>query len=207
MTLRKKMLVSLFAALLSVSSYIIIPLGPMPVTLQVLFVLLAGAVLGAKLGPMSVLVWIALGVFGLPVFAGGKAGPIALLGPTGGYLLGFVLCAWTVGAMTRNGCASKLRTAAAMLLGISLMYIVGLVGFMASFTFFFAETHDVAASFVDRGTALYTGRPGQSGPWRLGVADPDWRPQPGRNHGAVAGAAMMRLDIGADVTEYSASRE
>ena len=91
MSLRKKMLVSLFAALLCVSSYVVIPIGPVPVTLQVLFVLLAGAVLGAKMGALSVVIWVMLGAFGLPVFAGGKAGPMVLLGPTGGYLLGFVI--------------------------------------------------------------------------------------------------------------------
>ena len=136
MSLRKKMLVSLFAALLCVSSYIILPIGPVPVTLQVLFVLLAGAVLGAEMGALSVVLWILLGTFGLPVFAGGKAGPMVLLGPTGGYLLGFVICAWIVGFLTRKNTTSKLRTGAAMLLGLSVAYAVGLAGFMASFKFF-----------------------------------------------------------------------
>jgi len=135
-SLRKKMLVSLFAALLCVSSYIVIPIGPVPVTLQVLFVLLAGAVLGAEMGALSVLIWIMLGTFGLPVFAGGKAGPLVLLGPTGGYLLGFVICAWGVGFMTRKESASKIRTGLAMLLGLGVAYAVGLAGFMASFAFF-----------------------------------------------------------------------
>ena len=136
MSLRKKMLVSLFAALLCVSSYVVIPIGPVPVTMQVLFVLLAGAILGAEMGALSVVIWIMLGAFGLPVFAGGKAGPMVLFGPTGGYLLGFVICAWTVGMLTRNNAASKLRTGAAMLLGLSIAYAVGLAGFMASFAYF-----------------------------------------------------------------------
>ncbi len=136
MSLRKKMLVSLFAALLCVSSYVVIPIGPVPVTMQVLFVLLAGAILGAEMGALSVVIWIMLGAFGLPVFAGGKAGPMVLLGPTGGYLLGFVICAWIVGRLTRNNASSKLRTGAAMLLGLSIAYAVGLAGFMASFAYF-----------------------------------------------------------------------
>lgn len=130
------MLVSLFAALLCVSSYVIIPIGPVPITLQVLFVLLAGSVLGAEMGALSVAIWILLGSFGLPVFAGGKAGPMVLVGPTGGYLLGFVLCAWIVGRMTGGNCASKVRTGFAMLVGLSVAYSVGLAGFMASFAFF-----------------------------------------------------------------------
>lgn len=136
MSLQHKTLVSLFAALLCVSSYIVIPIGPVPVTLQVLFVLLAGSILGARLGALSVIVWIILGVFGLPVFASGKAGPITLLGPTGGYLLGFILCAWIVGKLSGVCQGSKLRMGAAMLLGVTVMYIAGLAGFMASFAFF-----------------------------------------------------------------------
>jgi len=136
MSLRSKMLVSLFAAMLCVSSYITLPIGPVPFTLQVLFVLLAGAVLGARLGALSVVLWILLGLFGLPVFAGGKAGPMVLFGPTGGYLLGFVMCAWIVGALTSSQPASKLRTGAAMLLGLAVAYAVGLAGFMGSFAFF-----------------------------------------------------------------------
>lgn len=130
------MLVSLFAALLCVSSFIIIPIGPVPITLQVLFVLLAGAVLGAEMGALSVVIWILLGTFGLPVFAGGKAGPMVLVGPTGGYLLGFVLCAWLVGRMLQGSSPSRLRIGLAMLIGLTVAYSIGLAGFMASFAFF-----------------------------------------------------------------------
>lgn len=136
MALRQKMLVSLFASLLCVSSYIIIPIGPVPITVQTLFVLLAGSVLGAEMGALSILVWIVLGIFGLPVFAGGKAGPMVLLGPTGGYLAGFVLSAWTVGRLTQANPLSKVQTGTAMLLGLLVIYGVGLAGFMASFAFF-----------------------------------------------------------------------
>ena len=136
MSLRKKMLVSLFAALLCVSSYVVLPIGPVPVTLQVLFVLLAGAVLGAEMGALSVVIWIMLGTFGLPVFAGGKAGPMVLLGPTGGYLPGFTICAWIVGALTEKQTSSRLRIGLAMVVGMAVAYAVGLAGFMASFAFF-----------------------------------------------------------------------
>lgn len=136
MSLRKKLLASLFAALLCVSSYIVIPVGPVPVTLQVLVVLLAGAVLGAELGALSVVLWIVLGVFGLPVFAGGKAGPMVLLGPTGGFLYGFVVCAYIVGGLVRLKSGSRYFTAGAMLLGTAAAYAFGLAGFMASFAFF-----------------------------------------------------------------------
>lgn len=136
MPLRKKMLVSLFASLLCISSYITIPIGPVPVTLQVLFVLLAGAVLGAELGALSVLLWIMIGIAGMPVFAGGKAGPVVLLGPTGGYLIGFVVCAFIVGRIFSRAPESRKVACGAMIAGLTMAYIVGLFGFMLSFAFF-----------------------------------------------------------------------
>lgn len=62
-----------------------------PITLQTFGVLLAGALLGARRGPLAVLLWIGVGAAGLPVFANGKSGLPVLVGPTGGYIVGFVL--------------------------------------------------------------------------------------------------------------------
>ena len=101
-----------------------------------LFVLLAGAVLGPEKGAISVLLWILLGVFGLPVFSGGKAGPMVLLGPTGGYLIGFIAAAYIVGRLSGSVQASRLNIGAAMLTGLIVAYCIGLAGFMASFAFF-----------------------------------------------------------------------
>jgi biotin transport system substrate-specific component len=70
------------------------------VTLQTFFVLLAGMLLGASSGAASQIVYLAAGTAGLPVFAGGS-GPSALLGPTGGYLVGFVPAAWVSGRLVR----------------------------------------------------------------------------------------------------------
>jgi len=136
MSLRRKMLVSLFAALICVSSIIILPIGPVPVTLQVFFIVLTGAVLGPKMGALSVVIWILLGTFGLPVFAGGKAGPMVILGPTGGYLPGFAICAWIVGVLTQKQTSSRVRIGVAMVIGMTVAYAIGLIGFMASFAFF-----------------------------------------------------------------------
>ncbi|HWR29743.1 MAG TPA: biotin transporter BioY [Negativicutes bacterium] len=136
MSLRRKMLVSLFAALICVSSIIILPIGPVPVTLQVFFIVLTGAVLGPKMGALSVVIWILLGTFGLPVFAGGKAGPMVILGPTGGYLPGFAICAWIVGVLTKKQTSSRVRIGVAMVIGMTVAYAIGLIGFMASFAFF-----------------------------------------------------------------------
>ena len=96
-SLRGMAYASMFGALTAAGAYIMIPLPPVPITAQTFFVSLAGALLGGYLGAMSQVVYILLGVIGLPVFAGGKAGAGVLLGPTGGYLLGFVAGAYVTG--------------------------------------------------------------------------------------------------------------
>jgi biotin transport system substrate-specific component len=99
-SLRGLVYASLFGALTAVGAYIIIPLPPGPITLQTLFMGLAGTLLGARLGAASQVVYLFLGIIGLPVFAGGKAGLGVLFGPTGGYLIGFVVAAFVIGKLT-----------------------------------------------------------------------------------------------------------
>jgi len=96
-TLRGIVYASLFGALTAAGAYIIIPLPPVPITLQTLFMGLAAILLGSRLGALSQVVYIMLGIIGLPVFAGGTAGLGVLLGPTGGYLTGFVIAAYIIG--------------------------------------------------------------------------------------------------------------
>ena len=90
---------ALFAALTGVGGLIAIPLPftPVPITLQTFFTFLAGAILGKYLGALSQLIYLLLGVVGIPVFAKGSSGIGILLGPTGGYLAGFVPAAFLVG--------------------------------------------------------------------------------------------------------------
>ncbi len=89
--------VILFAALTAVGAQIEIPNSPVPFTLQTLFVLLSGALLGPRLGALSMLLYICAGVAGLPVFSSFGFGLARLLGPTGGYLLSFPAAAFAVG--------------------------------------------------------------------------------------------------------------
>ena len=91
--------IALFATLTATGAYIVLPLPftPVPFTLQLLFTLLSGLVLGPQDGAISQLVYMALGILGVPVFAGGNAGLGVLIGPTGGYLVGFVLASYVVG--------------------------------------------------------------------------------------------------------------
>jgi len=95
--IRQMTLVSLFAALTAVGAFISIPIYPVPLTLQTLFSLLAGMTLGSVMAVSSQIIYVLLGVIGLPVFAGFKAGIGILFGPTGGFLLGFIISAYVIG--------------------------------------------------------------------------------------------------------------
>lgn len=97
---RKLVYAALFAALTAAAAWVAIPLPYVPITLQTFFVILAGALLGAYFGPLSMVAYLILGLIGLPVFAQGQSGLGALLGPSGGYLIGFVLCAFIVGLLS-----------------------------------------------------------------------------------------------------------
>lgn len=90
---------AMFGAITAVGAYIVIPLPPVPITLQTLFTALSGALLGGGLGALSQIIYVLLGLIGLPVFAGGKAGLGVLFGPTGGYLIGFILGAFVTGKL------------------------------------------------------------------------------------------------------------
>jgi biotin transport system substrate-specific component len=100
--LRSLVYASLFGALTAVGAYISVPMFPVPLTLQSLFAILAGLLLGGPVAALSQIVYVLLGVIGLPVFAGGKAGLGVLLGPTGGYLLGFILGAYVIGVLAHD---------------------------------------------------------------------------------------------------------
>jgi len=91
MNVRKMVLCSLFAALIAVCAWISIPIPPVAFTLQTFGVLMALGVLGGKWGTVSILLYLALGIVGLPVFAGFRGGAGALLDATGGFLWGFLL--------------------------------------------------------------------------------------------------------------------
>ena len=118
---------SLFIAL-SAQVAIQLPFSPVPITGQTLAVLLVGALLGSRRGALAVLAYIAEGLAGLPVFAGGAAGLARLFGPTGGYLVGFVAAAFLVGWLAERGWDRRFGTTiAAMTLGNVVIYSVGAV--------------------------------------------------------------------------------
>jgi biotin transport system substrate-specific component len=114
----------LFAALIAAGAYISVPVGAVPFTLQVLFVLLAGLVLGARLGVLSVCAYLALGLVA-PVYAGGTSGVGVLFGPTGGYLWGFVLGALVSGLLVSPRPDSVWRLITAALAALIPIYCLG----------------------------------------------------------------------------------
>jgi biotin transport system substrate-specific component len=118
--------IALLAACVAVGAWLQLPIGPVPITLQPLFVFLAGYLLGPAGGAAAVALDVAAGVLGLPVFAGGKAGLGVLLGPTGGYLVGFILGAAVTGlAAPRGGRIGWARGVATGVLALAVAYAVG----------------------------------------------------------------------------------
>jgi biotin transport system substrate-specific component len=119
--------VSMFGALTAAGAYMAIPLPVVPMTLQTLFLYLAAALLGGPLGALSQIIYLFLGFIGLPVFAGGKAGIGILLGPTGGYLIGFVIAAYVIGRMVSlYKKPGFLWIALSMAIGLIIIYLLGL---------------------------------------------------------------------------------
>ena len=107
---------------------VLVPFSPVPVTGQTFAVLMAGALLGRRRGGLCILAYIIEGAVGLPVFAMGRAGVGVLLGPTGGYLAGFVAGAYIVGLLAERGWDRRVGAAVlAMVLGNLAIYCFGLL--------------------------------------------------------------------------------
>jgi len=104
-----------------------LPFTPVPITGQTFAVLLVGAALGARKGAASLTLYVAAGAVGLPVYAGGAGGPATFLGPTGGYLIGFIFAAYFVGRLAETGRDRRLPSALLVFLaGEVIIYMFGL---------------------------------------------------------------------------------
>ncbi|MEG1593869.1 MAG: biotin transporter BioY [Oscillibacter sp.] len=125
--------VALFAVLITVCAWVSIPLA-VPFTLQTFAVFAALGILGGRRGTFAVLVYILLGAVGLPVFAGFKGGLAALLGTTGGYLLGFLGSALVYWAITKCFGSKPAVMLLAMVLGLVLCYAFGTFWFVRVYT-------------------------------------------------------------------------
>lgn len=127
--LRELVLCALFIALITIGTLIRIPVGTDVYTLQFLFTLLAGLILGARLSAIAVAAYILLGLIGVPVFASG-GGPAYMMQPTFGYLLGFVLQAWFCGKFSRKVKNISFRSLLAVNFGgMVIVYLIGISWF------------------------------------------------------------------------------
>lgn len=122
---------ALFTALIAIGAFLRIPTPLVPITLQTLFVMLAGMLLGPKYAALSVLCYIALGLMGVPVFAAG-GGISYVLKPSFGYIIGFAVGAFLTGVITRKREApSFLRLMCAGLAGLLVIYVIGVLYYWA----------------------------------------------------------------------------
>ncbi len=124
----------LFAAIICVCSFIAFPIGPVPVTAALLCVMLAGIVLSPLEAVGATAVYIIIGAVGLPVFSGGQGGIGVLLGPTGGYIWSYPLCALITSFFARMRFKNKLSLFAfpflGCLVGVTVCYAAGTVQYM-----------------------------------------------------------------------------
>lgn len=126
--IRAAVLAVLGSLFVAICAQVQIPLWPVPVTGQTFAVLVVGMAFGWRLGGATLLLYLAEGAVGLPVFANFAAGPGVLAGPTGGYIVGFVLAAAAIGYLAQRGWdRSVWRTAIAMLIGNVVLYVPGLI--------------------------------------------------------------------------------
>lgn len=121
---RMLVLAALFAVVTAVANFIKIPVGVVPITLLFFATALSGVLLGPKWGAVSQAVYVVLGLVGLPIFTGG-GGLGYVLQPSFGFLLGLVPAAWTVGMLSR-GEPGPVRVALSALVGLGVLYLVGL---------------------------------------------------------------------------------
>ncbi len=121
---------AIFAGLTAVFSQIGIPVPPIPINLGTLAFFLAGGILGPIYGSISQLIWVLLGVMGLPVFSKFQGGPAVLVGPTGGYIVGYILGALIVGFVAVKFGRNFFSIALAGTLGLLVCYIFGTTWYM-----------------------------------------------------------------------------
>ena len=133
MTTKDMTVVAVMAALICVAGPLSISIGPIPLSLASFAVYLAGAVLGAKRGPLAVAIYLLIGLVGVPVFSGFSGGFQKLAGVTGGYLAGYLPCAWLTGLGVKPNQTTpqpKWKLPAMMVAGTAALYVIGTAWFM-----------------------------------------------------------------------------
>ena len=116
----------IFAALTAIGSFISIPIGPVPITLQSFFVILSGIILGSKKAMFSQITYLLLGLIGFPIFAGFTGGIQTIFKPSFGFIIGYIAAAYAVGKLTENKALTYKNLAVAVLTGSIVIYAFGL---------------------------------------------------------------------------------
>lgn len=127
-------LCSMFSVLIAIGAFIKVPVSIVPITLQTLFVVLAGIILEKRVALISVLLYIIIGLIGLPVFANG-GGIAYVLQPSFGYLIGFLVAAYFIGAFSKKA-KDLVQLIMISIIGMLIIYIVG-VGYFAFIQHFY----------------------------------------------------------------------
>ena len=128
--LRQQVLAALFAALTAVFAQLAIPINPVPITLGTLAVLLAGGFLGKKYGALSMLLYVLLGVLGIPVFSMMRSGFAALVGPSGGFIIGFIFMALIMGLTAELFGEHYGKLCIGGIIGTAACYLLGIIWFI-----------------------------------------------------------------------------
>lgn len=143
---RDLIITALFTSLTAMGGIISIPLGPVPITLQSFFVVLSGLILGGKLGALSQITYVILGLIGLPVFSGGTGGLTSVVSPTFGFLIGYIVAAYVIGKLTeKNKSLSKIIYS--VILGSLVIYIMGVPYFYFIFTNYLGKSINFYSAF------------------------------------------------------------
>lgn len=126
-SIKEMTLVAMFTGLTAIGAGISIPLGQVPITMQSLFVILSGLILGANLGALSQIVYVVLGLIGLPIFAGFTGGLQSIMKPSFGFIIAFIFTAYIVGRIAYSESnLIKRKIWLASLVGTLVMYVIGL---------------------------------------------------------------------------------
>lgn len=129
-TVRGMVYMAIFAAIICIAAPVSVQIGPIPITLATFAIYLAGAILGGKRGMIAVIVYIMLGAVGLPVFSNFNGGFTALLGPTGGYIIGYIPLVLLTGIFSDMNSKKHWTMIIGMLLGTVALYTFGTAWFM-----------------------------------------------------------------------------
>ena len=140
----KMAMVAIFTSLTAIGAFIRIPFPFIPITLQTFFVLMAGIILGKKSGALSQLLYVTLGLIGIPIFTEG-GGIAYIFKPSFGYLLGFIVAAFMVGLLIEKRKVDFRNTLLASLAGLSIIYLLG----VPYLYLILSKVMDVEISFLD----------------------------------------------------------